>query len=141
MKVCIDTNVLMSMLSHTHPWKKLLTAWMQNQFEWALSNEVLSEYEEQMRPRIGVEKWDKFMNALEAVASQPGFLHFAQPDFRFRVITTDPDDNKFIDCAIAAEADWIITEDAHFSPLLEAGYKPKPIRPDEFIARFIAGDE
>lgn len=140
MTVCIDTNVLMSMLSHKHRWKHILGAWMDGQFEWALSNEVLSEYEEQMLPRIGPEKWERFMTAIERVASQPGYLRFTQPDFRFLIITADPDDNKFIDCAIAAEADWIITEDAHFAPLLDAGYKPNPIKPDEFIARFIGVD-
>lgn len=137
MTVCIDTNVLMSMLSHRHPWKHILEAWTQKRFEWALSNEVLTEYEELILPRVGFLRWDRFMSLLENAAQHSGYIRFTSPSYRFRVISADPDDNKFIDCAVAAEAEWIITEDAHFAPLLEAGYKPKPIRPDEFIARLL----
>lgn len=34
--------------------------------------------------------------------------------FKFNLIKSDPDDNKFVDCAIAANADFILTEDKHF---------------------------
>ena len=37
--------------------------------------------------------------------------------FRFRLITADPDDNKFVDCAIASNARYIVTEDRHFEVL------------------------
>jgi predicted nucleic acid-binding protein len=47
------------------------------------------------------------------------------------------DDNIFSDCAITAQADYLLTEDAHFAPLAEAGYKPLPLSPQQFIAQFI----
>ena len=37
--------------------------------------------------------------------------------FRFNLITRDPDDNKFVDCAIVANAEFIVTNDAHFTVL------------------------
>ena len=37
------------------------------------------------------------------------------------------------DCAIAAAADFVVTEDHHFDALKSDGYKPVPISPDEFI--------
>ena len=43
--------------------------------------------------------------------------HHTQPHFRFRLIEQDPDDNKFVDCAIVAGADYIVSEDAHFRVL------------------------
>jgi len=46
------------------------------------------------------------------------------------------EDNAFIDCAIAVNADFVVTEDKHFAPLANAGYKPQPIHPDGFIERF-----
>ena len=51
----------------------------------------------------------------------------------FNLITADPDDNKFADCAIAAEADFIITADQHFEVMRGSGYKPQPVTPEEFI--------
>lgn len=35
------------------------------------------------------------------------------PHYRFHLITADQDDNKFVDCAIAANAEYIVTEDHH----------------------------
>ena len=45
--------------------------------------------------------------------------------------------NKFCDCAIAAEANYVVTEDNDFNALKSAGYKPKPIRPEEFIRQYL----
>ena len=37
--------------------------------------------------------------------------------FHWNLITQDPDDNKFVDCAIVANADFIVSEDRHFKEL------------------------
>ena len=66
-----------------------------------------------------------------------GNIHHVEPSFFFHLIAADPDDHKFADCAIAAEADFVVTEDAHFAPLRGAGFKPQAITPAEFIARFL----
>lgn len=42
--------------------------------------------------------------------------------FKFNQIKSDPDDNKFVDCAIAANADFILTEDKHFLQLKNIGF-------------------
>ena len=63
-----------------------------------------------------------------------------KPQYRFGVIIPDPDDNKFCDCAIAAEADFVVTDDAHFTVLKSGGYKPKPITPEEFIRVHLGSD-
>ena len=66
-----------------------------------------------------------------------GNLVRVTPSFQFHVVTDDPDDNIFADCAITAGADYLITEDRHFARLGNAGYKTQPIKPREFIARFV----
>jgi predicted nucleic acid-binding protein len=66
-----------------------------------------------------------------------GNLLRVTPAFHFQVVTDDPDDNIFTDCAITAGADFVITEDRHFAPLADAGYKTLPIAPQQFIARFV----
>ena len=75
----------------------------------------------------------QLMNLIELTA---GTLRRVSPHFQFHVIGTDEDDNAFTDCAIAAEADFVITEDKHFDALANAGYKPLPIHPLAFIERF-----
>ena len=39
------------------------------------------------------------------------------PHMRYRLIEADPDDNKFVDCALFANAKFIVTEDHHFKVL------------------------
>lgn len=61
------------------------------------------------------------------------------PTFRFHLIAADPDDNKFAGCAIAAEADFIITGDRHFDVLRGSGYKPQPVTPEDFVQLHLSG--
>jgi predicted nucleic acid-binding protein len=68
-----------------------------------------------------------------------GNLLRVTPSFHFQIIVEDRDDNIFSDCAITAEADFLITEDKHFAPLADAGYRTIPISPQEFITRFLTG--
>lgn len=44
------------------------------------------------------------------------------PHFSFGLIEADKDDNKFVDCAIAANARCIVTEDKHFKILKEISF-------------------
>lgn len=39
------------------------------------------------------------------------------PHFHWNLITADPDDNKFVDCAFAANATYIVSDDSHFDEL------------------------
>ena len=38
------------------------------------------------------------------------------------LITQDPDDNKFVDCAFAAGADYLVSEDTHFNILRDTPF-------------------
>lgn len=133
MTVVIDTNALLTVLSLRHPHGRILDAWLDAKFSWALSNEILAEYEEILQPRIGAARWQDFLLLLELGAGLNNNPICSQPNFRFGVIIHDPDDNKFVDCAITANADWILTQDKHFEVLHTATYRPRPISPDRFI--------
>ena len=62
------------------------------------------------------------------------------PHFRLGLITADPDDNKFVDCAFAAGADYLVTEDRHFNVLRTTNFpKLNLVTLDEFMkTRLIA---
>ena len=61
------------------------------------------------------------------------------PHFRMGIITVDPDDNKFVDCAFAAGADYLVSEDSHFRVLHETPFPQlNLVTLDEFMqTRFI----
>jgi len=93
----------------------------------------MTEYEEMLLPRIGEARWKSFLNVLDMISATQRNLIRTDPSFRFEVIKSDLDDNKFCDCAIVANADYVITEDKHFQALKGSGYKPQPIKPDAFL--------
>jgi hypothetical protein len=80
---------------------------------WAVSNRVLTEYEEIIGGKAGPAAWANVARLI---------------DHQFHIIGSDPDDNAFTDCAIAAHADYVITEDRHFAPLANARYNRSPSR-------------
>lgn len=47
---------------------------------------------------------------------------FVTPYFRFKLITADPDDDKFVDCAVAANAKFVVTDDGHFDVLKQTEF-------------------
>jgi len=95
----------------------------------------LLEYEEVITRLCGLNRWRKLSRLMDLAELTDGNLLRVTPYYQFRIIRDDPDDNLFADCAISAGADFIITEDKHFAPLTGSGYKPRPISPQEFIAR------
>ena len=61
------------------------------------------------------------------------YVIFCNPYFNFNLIQNDPDDNKFVDCAICANAKLIVTEDHHFDILKHCDFPRIPIMGlDEF---------
>lgn len=67
------------------------------------------------------------------IGYNPNVLNI-EPAYRWRLISGDPDDDKFVDCAIAGGADFIVTEDRHFDVLAEVDFPPvEVIRADQLM--------
>ena len=115
---CLDTDTLVQAFARHHPFNPILEAWVSGRMTWAVSTPILLEYEEVLTRISGPVRWRKLALLMDLAA--------------------DLDDNIFSDCAITADADFLITEDKHFAPLADAGYKPRPLSPQEFITRFLA---
>lgn len=133
MIVVIDTNVVLSMFKRGHPHRSIFDAWAAGTVRWAVSTEILLEYEEtvtRMTHPAYIALVFQTMDAVDAVRQN---MERVSPSFRFHLITGDADDDKFADCAIAADADFIITADQHFEALRVSGCEPQPVTPEEFI--------
>ncbi len=135
MTVCVDTNVLIQARSKRHRYGVILDGFMFGLMDWAMSNRVVTEYREIIHGKAGMAAWST-LEAFIDLIDRSGNVRWISPHYQFRIIGSDPDDNAFTDCAIAAHADYVITEDRDFAPLTNAGYKPQPITPDEFIAKY-----
>ncbi|HET7626429.1 MAG TPA: PIN domain-containing protein [Verrucomicrobiae bacterium] len=127
MTVCLDTGVFLQIFGRKQPFQPILRALLDGQITLAVSTEILFEYQEIITQLSGAERWHDVASLLELLPQLHGNIRRASPQFRLNVISTDPDDNKFCDC------------DCCRSKIRRsAGYKPKPIKPDEFIRQFLS---
>ena len=134
MIVVLDTNVVLTARVPKHRHSPIFTAFAAGRFGIALSTSIKLEWEEIISARANVGQWLVFARILEVASERHSNVLHIEPSFHFRLISADPDDDKFADCAIAANADYLVTEDVHFDAMNTAGYKPRVISPVEFIA-------
>lgn len=72
---------------------------------------------------------DAFLTSLKDLSN----VYEIQVHFQWNIIQTDPDDNKFVDCAIAGNVDFLISNDKHFSVLKTIDFpKLNLLRLEEF---------
>lgn len=133
MKLVIDTKVFIESISPESRFHPLFSALLNGEFSIFVSNEILLEYEEVISLRCRSETRRLFLHFLE---TSP-FVVKIIPEYRFGLITSDPDDNKFVDYAIAANADFIVTKDRHFSVLKSIAFpKVAAITPQSYIKQY-----
>lgn len=138
MLVVVDTNVMLSAFARQSPIALLFRALASGKIQMAVTAAIVLEYEEIAEKQGGAAFAAKVMHWLSLVSAAWDSINLAHPSFQFRVVSADPDDNKFVDCAITVEADFLITNDGHYAPLANAGYKPQPIKPEDFIAKYLS---
>ncbi|WP_341226683.1 putative toxin-antitoxin system toxin component, PIN family [uncultured Arcticibacterium sp.] len=128
--VVIDTNVLIASLSKKSISHGIYKAFIERQFSWLVSSEILNEYEEQLALYFD-EDTARFVLEILLTASN---TILSEPYFRWSLITEDPDDNKFSDLAISGGANCLITFDKHFNIFKEIQFPSLNIMtPKEFL--------
>lgn len=112
-KIVLDTNGLISSLSRRGQYYPIWRSFQQQRYTLCISNEILDEYIEiisqKMTPEIAENVADLLLKSKN--------VELINPEFRWGLITADPDDNKFVDCAFAAGATYIVSDDSHFNVL------------------------
>ena len=114
MKVVLDTNSLLQIVFPRARYKEVWEALIGQKYTICLTNDILMEYREILERRFNDVQFAE--NVVEAILSLPNVEH-VNPTYRFNLITADPDDNKFVDCAIIAGATYIVSNDRHFQEL------------------------
>lgn len=111
-RVVIDTNVLMVSISRRSALYWLYAAFLEGKFLLCVTNEIMTEYAEIMTRHMGADFCD---TVLDLIQSAPN-TRLISPTYRFNLLL-DPDDNKFVDCAIVANAVCIVSHDRDFRVL------------------------
>jgi len=116
MKVVIDTNIFVSSFFGGNPLR-IIDLWKKGEITLCLSKDILDEYIRVLQ-RIGL----KDENELEELLSlfSKGFnVLFTTKTPKIIVVKDDPDDDKFIECAVALKAEVIITGDREIEAIGE----------------------
>lgn len=132
MKVVLDTNVLMSAIFFGGPPFQIVKAWLDGKVEMVVSVEILDEYESVCQrlktkyPNIDYESIETILHLLirncELVETKTCRVE----------VSKDPDDNKFIECALCANVQIIVSGDKHLLDI--SGYKGiSVLKPQDFI--------
>ena len=108
MKVVIDTNIFVSSFFGGNP-RRIIDLWKTEKVTLCLSKEILDEYIEVLQ-RIGLQDEDELGELLSLF--KRGFnMLFTTKTPKVKVVKDDPDDDKFIECAMALKAEAIVTGD------------------------------
>jgi len=128
--IVLDTNCLLQALPSKSPYHKIWTDVFEGKISLCVNTDILEEYEEiiaqKTTPEIANNVVEAIVN-LSTTTFQNTYVHF-------ELLPADSDDNKFVDCAVASDAEYIVTNDKHFNPLKEIPWpKVEIIKITEFI--------
>ena len=114
-RIVLDTNSLLVSISKKGSAYPVWKGFQEDRYTLCVSNEILAEYEEviarKTRPEIA-------RNVIDYIMQRKN-VELIDPHFHFNLIAADPDDNKFVDCAFAANATYIVSDDTHYDVLKE----------------------
>ena len=107
MRVVVDTTVFISSFFGGNP-RAVIDLWKTGRLTLCLSQDILDEYIEVLR-RLGLDSTPELDELLELFAAGSHILFTIKtPEVR---VVSDPDDDRFIACAMALKAAYIVTGD------------------------------
>jgi len=117
-RVVLDTNSLIQCISHHSRYHDIWLSVLDGRNLFCVSNEIIEEYEEILERKTS----HNFASlAVNVILNNPHTV-FVTPFYHFDLIKADPDDNKFVDCAVAGIAKFIVTEDHHYDILKKIAF-------------------
>jgi uncharacterized protein len=130
MRVVLDINVLLISLPLGRKYRLIFDALKSGIFTLLITNEILTEYEEKIAEKT---RPDIAQNVVRLLLYLP-YVEKVEVFYRWNLIDNDPDDNKYTDCAVAANATYVVSEDSDF-PIIKRIPFPKLnlLTADEFL--------
>ncbi len=113
MKVVLDTNVLLVSISPKSKYHWVFQKFINEDFILCVTTDILQEYEEIIGQHMGQEATNYVLQIIENSVN----VNYITKYFRWNLINADPDDNKFVDCAVSCNAKYLVTSDKHFNVL------------------------
>lgn len=113
MRVVLDTNVLLVSIPSLSKYRAIFENLIEKDYTLIISNEILTEYEEIIAQKVNKTVSENVVKMLVSLSN----VDKVDIYYRWNLIKSDEDDNKFVDCAIAGNADYLVSNDKHFEIL------------------------
>jgi putative PIN family toxin of toxin-antitoxin system len=117
-KIVLDTNCLISSLSRCGQYYPVWKGLQAGEYVLCVTTEILDEYAEIITQKMSVQVASNVIHLL----LESKYVELINPYFRLQLIEADHDDNKFVDCAFAANATYIVSDDKHYDVLKEVDF-------------------
>ena len=132
MKIVVDTNVFISGAFFSGPPYHILKLWQERKLQFLITSEIFDEYKrvsEILTNQFSEIDLNQILNYLLMNSEM------IVPTIINETICDDPDDDKFLACAITGNCKIIVSGDKHL--LKVSGYKNiEVLKPREFLNRF-----
>ncbi len=118
LRIVLDTNALLRSISRRSAYAIVLEKIYEKGYELYVSNDILLEYEEKISDLFSKETSELIIGAFSL------FDNIKKIDvyYHLNLVPYDADDNKFSDCAFAANAHFLVTDDKHFNILKSVSF-------------------
>ena len=129
MKIVLDTNCLVVSLPLTSPYHCLWQAFREGKITLCCTTDIINEYEEVLARFYPQQFVKDVINELLLSFNVIKVNNY----YKWNLISVDPDDNKFVDCALNSGANFIVTNDKDFNILKNIAFpKVNIIKIDAF---------
>jgi putative PIN family toxin of toxin-antitoxin system len=117
--IVLDTNIIVSSaLNRLGAPARIVTAWEMGRFELVLSTDLLREYERVLLYDGVMRRHKQTVGAVrQLVENFRRGARLVEPDVVPPVIAADPKDDMVLACALAGQADYIVSGDPHLLDL------------------------
>lgn len=130
MRVVLDTNCLIIAISARNEYYQVWQDFLDGKYVLCITNEIIEEYSEVIARNISP-LLSEFV--ISTIINRKNVV-MKSPSYAFHLIKADEDDNKFVDCAIIANAKYIVSNDRHFDVLREIPFpKVDVIKINQFL--------
>jgi len=116
-KIVLDTNVLLVSISRKSKLHWIFQYLLEEKYILCVTTDILAEYAEIIEQQMGKVASESALGVLENLSN----IEFITSYYKFNLLK-DADDNKFVDCAIASNADYIVTHDKDFNILKQISF-------------------
>ena len=115
LRVVLDTNVLISAILFGGKPRQILEKAIRGEIRLCISEPILEE----LKGVLQRSEFDYSAEMIQVILTElTGIADFVNPSKTIDVVYEDPDDNRILECAVEAEANYIITGDSHLLKLI-----------------------